>query len=138
MDFKKNALYISFAAAMALLNSTAFAIDMSSSEIIKTTGKVSVKKTNSPEFKKLNANLKLSGSLKNLNGGDKVRTFSNSSADLVLKDTCILAVKEQSIFEVPQVLNQKDLISPPCSQRPCSPLSHKTPTTLTMPCAAYA
>lgn len=111
MDFKKNALYISFAAAMALLNSTAFAIDMSSSEIIKTTGKVSVKKTNSPEFKKLNANLKLSGSLKNLNGGDKVRTFSNSSADLVLKDTCILAVKEQSIFEVPQVLNQKDLIS---------------------------
>ena len=79
--------------------------------VAKATGKVSVKKTNSPEFKKLNTNLKLSGSLKNLDGGDKVRTFSNSSADLVLKDTCILAVKEQSIFEVPQVLNQKDLIS---------------------------
>lgn len=111
MNFKKSALMLSFAAAMALLNTTSFALDMSQSEIIKTTGKVSVKKTNSPEFKKLNSNLKLSGSLKNLDGGDKVRTMANSTADLVLKDTCLLCVQEQSIFEVPQVLNNKDLIA---------------------------
>ena len=111
MNFKKSALMLSFAAAMALLNTTAFAIDMSQSEVIKTTGKVSVKKVNSPEFKKLNSNLKLSGSLKNLDGGDKVRTMANSTADLVLKDTCLLCVQEQSIFEVPQVLNNKDLVA---------------------------
>ncbi len=109
MNFKKSALMLSFAAAMTLLNTTVFAIDMSKSEVIKTTGKVAVKKTTSPEFKKLNSNLKLSGSLKNLDGGDKVRTYNDSTADLALKDTCILMVKEQSIFEVPQVLTQKDL-----------------------------
>lgn len=109
MSFTKSSLVLSFAAAMALLNSALFAIDMSSSQIIKTTGKVSVKKTDSPEFKKLNPNLKLAGSLKNLNGGDKIRTFNNSTADLALKDTCILMVKEQSVFEVPKILNQKDL-----------------------------
>ena len=109
MNFKKSAIMLSFAAAMSLLNTTVFAIDMSKSEVIKTTGKVAVKKTTSPEFKKLNSNLKLSGSLKNLDGGDKVRTFNDSTADLALKDTCILMVKEQSIFEVPQVLTQKDL-----------------------------
>ena len=109
MNFKKSALMLSFAAAMSLLNTTVFAIDMSKSEVIKTTGKVAVKKTTSPEFKKLNSNLKLSGSLKNLDGGDKVRTYNDSSADLALKDTCILMVKEQSIFEVPQILTQKDL-----------------------------
>ena len=109
MNFKKSALMLSFAAAMSLLNTTVFAIDMSKSEVIKTTGKVAVKKTTSPEFKKLNSNLKLSGSLKNLDGGDKVRTYNDSTADLALKDTCILIVKEQSIFEVPQVLTQKDL-----------------------------
>ena len=109
MNFKKSAMILSFAAAMALLNTTAFAIDMSRSEIIKTTGKVSVKKTTSPEFKKLNSNLKLAGALKNLDGGDKVRTFNDSSADLALKDTCILMVKEQSLFEVPKILTQKDL-----------------------------
>ena len=104
MNFKKSAIMLSFAAAMTLLNTTVFAIDMSKSEVIKTTGKVAVKKTTSPEFKKLNSNLKLSGSLKNLDGGDKVRTYNDSTADLALKDTCILMVKEQSIFEVPQVL----------------------------------
>lgn len=109
MNFKKSAMILSFAAAMALLNTTAFAIDMSRSEIIKTTGKVSVKKTTSPEFKKLNSNLKLAGALKNLDGGDKVRTFNDSTADLALKDTCILLVKEQSLFEVPKILTQKDL-----------------------------
>ncbi len=109
MNIKKSALLLSFTAAMSLLNNHAFAIDMSTSQIIKTTGKVSVKKTNAADFKKLNSNLKLAGSLKNLNGGDKVRTFNNSTADLALKDTCILMVKEQSIFEVPQVLTQKDL-----------------------------
>ena len=57
MNFKKSALMLSFAAAMSLLNTTVFAIDMSKSEVIKTTGKVAVKKTTSPEFKKLNSNL---------------------------------------------------------------------------------
>ena len=109
MNFKKSALMLSFAAAMSLLNTTVFAVDMSKSEIIKATGKVAVKKTTSPEFKKLNSNLKLSGSLKNLDGGDKVRTFNDSTADLALKDTCILMVKEQSVFEVPKILTQKDL-----------------------------
>ena len=109
MDFRKSAIILSFAAAMSLLNTTLFAIDMSKSEVIKTTGKVAVKKTNSPEFKKLNSNLKLSGSLKNLDGGDKVRTYNDSTADLALKDTCILMVKEQSLFEVPKILTQKDL-----------------------------
>lgn len=111
MSLKNSALILSFAAGMALLSSATYAIDMSSSQVIKTTGKVSVKKTTSPEFKKLNPNLKLSGSLKNLDGGDRVRTFNNSTADLALKDTCILMVKEQSIFEVPKILNQKDLIN---------------------------
>ena len=109
MNFKKSALVLSFAAAMALLNTSVFAVDMSRSEVIKATGKVAVKKTTSPEFKKLNSNLKLSGSLKNLDGGDKVRTYNDSTADLALKDTCILMVKEQSIFEVPKILNKKDL-----------------------------
>ena len=109
MNFKKSALMLSFAAAMSLLNTTVFAIDMSKSEVIKTTGKVAVKKTASPEFKKLNSNLKLSGSLKNLDGGDKVRTYNDSSADLALKNTCIVMVKEQSVFEVPKILTEKDL-----------------------------
>ena len=109
MNFKKSAMMLSFAAAMSLLNTTAFAIDMSRSEVIKTTGKVSVKKTTSPEFKKLNSNLKLAGSLKNLDGGDKVRTFNDSTADLALKDTCILMMKEQSTFEVPKILTKADL-----------------------------
>ena len=109
MNLKNSAIMLSFAAAMALLNTTAFAIDMSRTEIIKTTGKVSVKKTTSPDFKKLNSNLKLAGSLKNLDGGDKVRTFNDSTADLALKDTCILMMKEQSIFEVPKVLTQSEL-----------------------------
>ncbi len=109
MNFKKSAIMLSFAAAMSLLNIAVFAIDMSKSEVIKTTGKVAVKKTNSPEFKKLNSNLKLSGSLKNLDGGDKVRTYNNSTADLVLKDTCQLTVTEQSIFEIPQILTKQDL-----------------------------
>ena len=109
MTINKTAIMLSFAAAMTILNTPLFAIDMTASQIIKTTGKVSVKKTDSPEFKKLNSNLRLAGSLKNLNGGDKVRTFNDSTADLALKDTCILMVKEQSIFEVPKILNQKDL-----------------------------
>lgn len=109
MNLKKSAFVLTFSAALAFLSNMAFAIDMSSSQVIKTTGKVAVKKSNSPEFKNLNSNLKLAGSLKNLNGGDKVRTYNNSTADLALKDTCILLVKEQSIFEIPQVLSKKDL-----------------------------
>lgn len=109
MNYKKSAVILSFAAAMSLLNTTLFAIDMSKSEVIKTTGKVAVKKTTSPDFKKLNSNLKLAGSLKNLDGGDKVRTYNDSTADLALKDTCILLVKEQSLFEVPKILTKGDL-----------------------------
>lgn len=82
------------------------AVDLSATEIINIDGRVEVKKGQGEAFKKLNKNLKLSGSLKRLDGGDKVRTFSKSSAEMALKETCILAVKEQSLFEVPQTLGQ--------------------------------
>ena len=45
--------------------------------------------------------------MKRLDGGDKVRTHTESSAEMALKDTCVLAVKEQSIFEVPKTLGKE-------------------------------
>lgn len=93
---------------LALLASTlpCRGIDLSATEILNIEGKVEVKKGQEAAFQKLNRNLKLSGALKRLDGGDKVRTHSNSSAEMALKETCILAVKEQSLFEVPQTLGQ--------------------------------
>jgi len=82
------------------------AVDMTTTEITSIEGKVEVKKVADSLFKKLHSNLKLAGSLKRLDGGDKVRTYNQSSAEMALKDTCILAVKEQSIFEVPKTLGE--------------------------------
>ncbi|GAB4268215.1 MAG: hypothetical protein Kow0029_03420 [Candidatus Rifleibacteriota bacterium] len=82
-------------------------VDLSSSEIINIEGRVEVKKGDKSGFKKLNKNLKLSGSLKRLDGGDKVKTYLNSTAEMALKETCILAVKEQSLFEVPKTLGRQ-------------------------------
>ncbi len=80
-----------------------YGIDLSSTQILKINGNVEVKKTDSTSFKKLRKNLKLSGSLKRLDGGDKVKTHQSSNAEMALKNTCILAVKEQSLFEVPKL-----------------------------------
>lgn len=95
------------AAVLVGLNLPAMAIDLSATEITQTKGRVEVKKTSDAVFKKLHKNLKLAGSMKRLDGGDKVRTYDASSAEMALKDTCILGVKEQSIFEVPQILGQE-------------------------------
>ncbi len=90
-----------------LLSGTAImAVDLTATEITKTEGRVEVKKIADALFKKLHSNLRLAGSLKRLDGGDKVRTYDKSSAEMALKDTCILGVKEQSIFEVPKTLGQ--------------------------------
>ncbi len=83
--------------------------DLSTSELIKVEGKVEVKKGQAPAFKQVPPNLKLAGALKRLDGGDKVRTGAQSGAELMLKDTCVLAVKEGSLFEVPLVIGEKGL-----------------------------
>ncbi|RCK78196.1 MAG: hypothetical protein OZSIB_1712 [Candidatus Ozemobacter sibiricus] len=82
---------------------------LSTSELIKVEGKVEVKKGQAPTFKPVPPNLKLAGALKRLDGGDKVRTGVQSGAELMLKDTCVLAVKEGSLFEVPLVIGEKGL-----------------------------
>ena len=93
--------------ATLFLSLPAQAVDLSATEITDAKGRVEVKKTVDAVFKKLHSNLKLAGSMKRLDGGDKVRTYEKSAAEMALKDTCILGVKEQSIFEVPQVLGQE-------------------------------
>lgn len=95
------------AAAAFMFPVSLLAIDLSATEITNVQGKVEVKKIADNLFKKLHSNLKLAGSLKRLDGGDKVRTYIQSSAEMALKDTCILAVKEQSIFEVPKTLGEE-------------------------------
>lgn len=100
-------------AALSVLFSQALAcqaVDLSSTEILNIQGRVEVKKGTAAAFKKLNRNLKLSGSLKRLDSGDKVRTYLKSAAEMALKETCILAVKEQSLFEVPKSLG-KDAVT---------------------------
>jgi hypothetical protein len=104
----ENKKHFLFAFLLAAASSCAcHAVDLSTTEIIDINGRVEVKKGQTEEFKKLNKNLKLSGSLKRLDGGDKVRTFTSSTAEMALKETCILAVKEQSLFEVPQTLGKE-------------------------------
>ncbi|HNW33386.1 MAG TPA: FecR family protein [Candidatus Ozemobacteraceae bacterium] len=96
--------------ASAFICGTAHAaVDLSTSELIKVSGKVEVKKGQEPAFKSVPANLKLAGALKRLDGGDKVKTSTQSSAELALKNTCVLAVKEGSLFEVPLTLGQAAL-----------------------------
>jgi len=92
------------AAIFLALPTITLAVDLTATEITGIEGRVEVKKGTEPSFKKLHSNLKLSGALKRLDGGDKVRTYVESSAEMALKDTCVLGVKEQSVFEVPKTL----------------------------------
>lgn len=106
----RNRNYRAWLAAGALICGTAYAaVDLSTSELIKVTGSVEVKKGQDASFKPVPANLKLAGALKRLDGGDKVKTGVESSAELALKNTCVLAVKEGSLFEVPLTLDQAAL-----------------------------
>ncbi|MFZ5950288.1 MAG: FecR domain-containing protein [Candidatus Rifleibacteriota bacterium] len=93
-------------ASVLLFSGNCMAVDLSATEILNIEGRVEVKKGQEQAFKKLNRNLKLAGALKRLDSGDKVRTYNESTAEMALKETCILAVKEQSLFEVPQTLGQ--------------------------------
>lgn len=105
MNFRKTLPASVVAAAIFMsVPAVTMAVDLSATEITSIDGRVEVKKGADTAFKKLHSNLKLSGALKRLDGGDKVRTFVESSAEMALKDTCVLAVKEQSIFEVPKTL----------------------------------
>ena len=70
----------------------AAAIDLTSSEVINVEGRVEVKNTTTPEFVPLNSNLRLVGAFKKHKG---------SGAEIGLKDTCLIAPKENSHFEVP-------------------------------------
>jgi len=79
------------------------ALDLSSTELTKVTNKVEVRK-GAGAFKPVPANLQLAGGLKRLDAGDKVKTAAQSGAELVLKETCVLGVKERTLFEVPPVL----------------------------------
>jgi len=92
-----------------ICGTTHAAVDLSTTELIKVTGKVEVKKGQDPAFKPVPVNLKLAGALKRLDGGDKIKTSTQSSAELALKNTCVLAVKEGSLFEVPLTLGQAAL-----------------------------
>ena len=103
LTFAVSMIALAFAAGIPL---PCQAVDLSATEITNINGRVEVKKTTDPLFKKLHSNLKLAGTQKRLDGGDKVRTYEQSAAEMALKDTCILAVKEQSIFEVPTTLGQ--------------------------------
>lgn len=108
MNFRNALPGCMFAAALCLaLPADVKAVDLSATEVTSIDGRVEVKKGADAAFKKLNSNLKLSGALKRLDGGDKVRTFIQSSAEMALKETCVLAVKEQSIFEVPKTLGKE-------------------------------
>lgn len=78
------------------------AVEIESSEVINAEGRVEVRKNPSPEFLKLNNNLRLAGAMKMLYGGDKLRTHTESAAELTLKDICIVGVKEDTIFEIPE------------------------------------
>ena len=95
------------AGLILIMPSAVESIDLSATEITGIEGRVEVKKGADAAFKKLHSNLKLAGAMKRLDGGDKVRTYAQSSAEMALKDTCILAVKEQSVFEVPRTLGSE-------------------------------
>ncbi|HNV69472.1 MAG TPA: FecR domain-containing protein, partial [Candidatus Ozemobacteraceae bacterium] len=84
-------------------------VDLSTTELIKVAGKVEVQKGQDPAYKAVPTNLKLAGALKRLDAGDKVKTHDQSGAEMVLKDTCILGVKEKSQFEVPSTLGAGSL-----------------------------
>ncbi len=84
-------------------------VDLSFTELTKVQGKVEVKKGGGPTYKAVPANLQLAGGLKRLDSGDKVKTQLQSAAEMVLKETCLLTVKEKSLFEVPSVVGKAAL-----------------------------
>ncbi|MBI3039016.1 FecR domain-containing protein, partial [bacterium] len=90
-------------AAYVIVISTALLaeLSLSNTELLKINGKVEVKKGQTP-FKPV-PDLRVAGALKRLSSGDKVKTQTNSGAEMVLKETCLLAVKENSLFDVPSV-----------------------------------
>lgn len=81
------------------------AVNLSSTELIKVTKSVEVKKGTAP-FQSVPENLQLAGAKKRLDAGDKVKTAAQSAAEMVLKETCVLAVKEKTLFEIPAVVGQ--------------------------------
>jgi hypothetical protein len=82
------------------------ALTLENTELVNVTGTVEVKKTNMPAYKPVPKNLKLAGGMKRLDSGDKVKTLSQSGAEMILKETCLLTVRENSRFEIPQVVGQ--------------------------------
>jgi len=109
-DVRKLLLRFALGCGLAVLSGSAFAaVDLASSELIKVDGKVEVKKGADAPFKAVPENLKLAGALKRLDAADRVKTHENSGAEMVLKDTCVMEVKENSLFEVPAVLGQAAL-----------------------------
>lgn len=81
-----------------------FSLELENTELVKVFGTVEIKKTGMSDYKKVPGNLKLAGSLKRLDSGDTVKTSSQSGAEMVLKETCLLTVKEDSQFEIPTVV----------------------------------
>lgn len=107
---KKRVLGIVLGCGLSLSSAAVFAaVDLSATELLKVNGKVEVKKGADAPFKPVPANLKLAGALKRLDTSDKVKTRESSLAEMVLKDTCVMEVKENSLFEVPGVLGQAAL-----------------------------
>jgi hypothetical protein len=101
---------IGMGAVSVLSAAAAFAaVDLSNTELLKVQGKVEVKKGNMSAFKPVPANLKLAGALKRLDSGDAVKTREQSVAEMILKETCYLTVKEKALFEVPSVMGQAAL-----------------------------
>lgn len=84
-------------------------LDLTNTELTKIQGQVEVKKNTMPAFKAVPSNLKLAGALKRLDSGDKVKTQTQSGAEMILKETCLLTVKEKTLFEVPAVIGQAAL-----------------------------
>ncbi len=82
------------------------AVDMSASELIQVQGHVEVRKGEGG-FKKVPLNLRLAGSLKRLDGGDNVKTRLESAAELALAEVCVVAIKENTLFEVPATLGDE-------------------------------
>jgi len=105
---RKNLFVFFFFCFLAIVLPGRAGLDLSTTELINIQGKVEVKKADNP-FKPVPANLKLAGALKRLDSGDKVKTHNQSGAEMVLKDTCLLTVKEKSLFEVPAVFGQAAL-----------------------------
>ena len=99
---RAQAVFCALILLVAIQTTNGLALDLSSSEVIKVSGKVEVKKQQESSYVRLKSNLRLAGSRKMLDQGDRVKTHRKSGAEMIIKDTCVLALKENSLFEVPQ------------------------------------